>query len=80
MLLNLLLKKLQNTLRSNIYNKKKSQALLAASFFLPYRKLREFKTQETMFALIESATWVKRHASFLLRYVSVRIIFVAKIL
>ena len=30
-----------------------------------YRKLREFKTQETMFALIESATWVKRHASFL---------------
>ena len=32
--------------------------------FSPYRKLREIKTHETMFALIESATWVKRHASF----------------
>ena len=33
--------------------------------FLPYRNLREIKTHETMFVLIESATWVKRHASFL---------------
>jgi len=39
--------------------------ILLQPHFLPYWDLRKTKTQETMFAQSQGATWVQRHAAFL---------------
>ena len=35
--------------------------------FLSYRNLREIKTQGIMFAHLQCATWMQRHAAFLIK-------------